>query len=197
MEKTGRFDYGKVQGFWSAKHPFKKIKDICEYGLTQRSTFPKRKQQKQQLRSHWGKKSQSNRKMEKVKRWGDLPETTTGFCHPKKDTRNGQKSPRMERKNASEVKIIRLMSALEKNDRGVLLPLRRRQWWPGNSEAVLGAVRWQLWSCHFQSLFLAVLYLGFYRLPFKVLRTACGNQGAMTPSFVIYLCTHKGQVATG
>lgn len=98
MEKTGRFDYGKVQGFWSAKHPFKKIKDIFEYGLTQRSTFPKRKQQKQQLRSHWGKKSQSNRKMEKVKRWGDLPETTTGFCHPKKDTRNGQKSPRMERK---------------------------------------------------------------------------------------------------
>lgn len=52
MEKTGRFDYGKVQGFWSAKHPFKKIKDICENGLTQRSTFPKRKQQKQQLRSH-------------------------------------------------------------------------------------------------------------------------------------------------
>lgn len=98
MEKTGRFDYGKVQGFWSAKHPFKKIKDICEYGLTQRSTFPKRKQQKQQLRGHWGKKSQSNRKMEKVNRWGDLPETTTGFCHPKKDTRSGPKSPWMEKK---------------------------------------------------------------------------------------------------
>lgn len=138
MEKTGRFDYGKVQGFWSAKHPFKKIKDICEYGLTQRSTFPKRKQQKQQLRGHWGKKSQSNRKMEKVNRWGDLPETTTGFCHPKKDTRSGPKSPWMERekKNASEVKIIKLMSPLEENDHGVL---------PASKEATV--VAWKPRGC--------------------------------------------------
>lgn len=66
MEKTGRFDYGKVQGFWSAKHPFKKIKDICEYGLTQRSTFPKRKQQKQQLRAI---EEKSHRAIEKWRRW--------------------------------------------------------------------------------------------------------------------------------
>lgn len=65
MEKTGRFDYGKVQGFWSAKHPFKKIKDICEYGLTQRSTFPKRKQQKQQLRAI---EEKSHRAIEKWRR---------------------------------------------------------------------------------------------------------------------------------
>lgn len=34
-------------------------------------------------------------------------------------------------------------------------------------------------------------------LPFNVLRIACGKQGAMTPFLVIYLRTHKGQVATG
>lgn len=67
MGKTGRFDYGRVQAFRSTKHPFKEIKDVWDYSWTQRSTFPRRKQQKQQLGGHWGKRNHNT--IEKWRRW--------------------------------------------------------------------------------------------------------------------------------